>query len=197
MTTLNEMGIPGVGEGILRPMLRYQFRIRFLGENNEPLDVSDQLSRQVVRTSPIRDASGQNDGQFSIAFEDDIKSNALKGLLALRKSTFSIAVETMDGSDNVLRTIYLKDCSLDTIKHSELDYAGGVEDTALSVEGFFPQKYGKIKEMIESNPVAAAVSEAIAGAHFKMAVKPKNITRIAQEIVAQFEYEEMQYDFRD
>lgn len=129
MSTLSQVGIPGVGQGILPPMVQHQFRVSFVNAAGDNLDISDQLSNEVIRIGPLT-TNPMNSFGFAcnsctaMVVQDDIASNALKALLQLQETEeFNIKIEYLDGSNTVLRTVLITKAKIQLLCMGELDYA--------------------------------------------------------------------------
>lgn len=121
MAELSQMGIPGIGfSGILHPKLVNRFRARFIADQDFSI-----LSMQTVSVQgPVQTRSGH--GSIYVKIQDDVSGHALKALQQLWNCPeFTVVIEHLDGNIGVTGTYTLSKCTVDTIEHGDLDYAGG------------------------------------------------------------------------
>jgi hypothetical protein len=125
MSSLADVGIPGVGTGILQPNLAYKFRVRIV-ENDVQYN---ELSMQVVSTSDFGYWSSQYGGhRLTVVFQDDVTNQAARRLVDLhaRGAKIDVFVDILDGNDTVTRTHAFNDAVIaGDLVFSPLDYAGG------------------------------------------------------------------------
>lgn len=132
MASIQDIGIPGIGSGILHPILPYRFRVIFEDNDHSYPDIS----MQVLATSNY-DTRGS---VISMRIQDDVTSRAAKALLAIKQKdsrSFRIRIDYLDGNDGVIRSHTLGGVMIVSITFSALDYAGGHqrETMTLSIPG--------------------------------------------------------------
>jgi len=127
MAKVNDKGIAGVGDGILIPLLKHSWRLRFTGKKSLFSDENLQfLAAQIVSCS-----FDYHLQILSMVFEQDRFSSKLHDLVkqfnTISKSSsnvdqVSFVVEMLDGGDTILQSFKFYGCVL--VGHLfELDYA--------------------------------------------------------------------------
>ncbi len=127
MANMNEEGIPELSSGILMPLLKNRWRLRFTG--NKSLfsdDILHMMAIQIVSCSVDYHLN-----VLKVAIEQDLITSRLhdfaKRLSSLAKvdksaDGISFVLDLMDGSENVIHSYQFTGCTL--IGHVfELDYA--------------------------------------------------------------------------
>lgn len=199
MTTLSELGIPHNGFDILQPNLKHRFQIRFLdSETDEKLAVSDALTKQAVRVFGVIERRENPMDISGIIFQDDITNVAFKALLTLQTiKEFTVAIDVLDGNETILRTTLLKNAKLESFYHGDFDYAAVVSKSELEFEAFFPDRMGTAINMINENPLGAAILNAFSGAQLRIKGGKKSNETAVSELQAQFSFEDIQYEFHN
>jgi hypothetical protein len=191
--------IPGIGGvGIRAPNLKNRFRVRFLNEEKQKLDVSDQLSAQAIRVDGLeqrRVDMGMLNSTI-IDFQDDVTNVAFKGLLKLQEmESFIVAIDILDGADTILRTTYLQGTKLLSFGHAKLDYAAFGSKHELEFDAYFPHRVGQITDLISENPVAAAVLNTLQGAQVRVNAGKNLADPVSCELCAYFNFVATEFDF--
>lgn len=138
MSSISQVGIPGVGPGLVRPMLQHRFHVAFTTPDGTELDVSKQLAAEVIRigplaTNPMHPFGFHRFSNTSMIVQDDIQSNALKALQELYKTEmFNVKINYVDGGNELLRTAVLTEAAIRQMTFSELDYAGPAQDAKVT-----------------------------------------------------------------
>lgn len=123
MSSIQDMGVPGTGIGILHPALTYCFRV--------VLEVGDLdtriLTAQAVRVTdfPIFLPEGAV-GAVAVNFQNDAAYRVSRMLMDVaKKESFTLKLQALDGDENVVCDFVLGDTYIDSLTHSQFDYAGG------------------------------------------------------------------------
>lgn len=167
MASLSQVGIPGIGFGLLHPKSKIRFLVSFFDTKGEVLPYSSDLSRQLTRIGSFVQTKMSNYGivhtEFSdFELEDDLTNTALSALQRLwAEEKFEIEISYMDGNETVVSKARLKECSLSRIDYSDLDYAGGNDQRELEYEIINPRLEGRDIELIKSDLTAAAIYTAL------------------------------------
>ena len=192
--------IPGVGFGILAPHLRNNFRVSFLDNEKQKFTFSDHLSIQITKVDGIeqRRMDMGHTNSCTINFQDDVTNATFKGLLALQEmDSFIVAIEMLDGANNILRTTYLHGSKLLSFGHSNLDYASGPTRITreIQIDGFIPEKWGDVTQMMNENPVAASILHALSSTRFSVGMGKNIAESAALELSAYFNCLSIDYNF--
>lgn len=162
------MGIPGVGSGILHPVMKNRFRVAFQDEAGVKLPYSDSLAMQVVRLSSFAQSAGCS---ILVTLEDDVTNYAAKAVQELSRipsGNFKLVIEYLDGNEGVIRTATFDLCRLELVEHGDLDYAGSrSRDERLRLH--IPLREGSLIEALNESPAARAVLTVLNGASFTVA----------------------------
>lgn len=116
MAQLNEVGIPGIGAGILHPLVSYQFQIRF---GRLPQEDGALLSKQAINAR-----MNFKDKTISIDIQQPLVYGSMVQIVSdLVERPGTITVDAMDGNGNAASS-YVFD-GLECASHNfDLDYAG-------------------------------------------------------------------------
>jgi len=124
---INDEGMPGIGAGILMPLLKHRWRLRFTG--NKSLFSDDILHMMAMQITSCSVDYHLN--VLKVVIEQDLITSHLhdfaKRLSSLTKvdksaDGISFVLDLMDGSENVIHSYQFTGCTL--IGHVfELDYA--------------------------------------------------------------------------
>lgn len=181
MARLSDIGIPGIGVGIIQPNLPNRFSVRFLDLDGYELDSSKQLGMQVTAVRDI--IEGDSDKTFTMIFQDDIVNRASKGIMELQEqSAFVVELNQLDGGDTVLRQTDVVGVKVSSVQYTDLDYAGITTHPTLQFMVDVPERLGMLRDMIEENPVGAAIVHALSGAHLRVSGYPGESKSHASEI---------------
>jgi hypothetical protein len=121
MAKLSEFGIPGCGQGILQPLLKYRFRVTFLSKNITQQEANG-FSAQIVN---VRSDFVKKTVSFDIqqpVLGPIGTSSFIVALTQLTDRPERIRIDLLDGSDNVEASFEYS--GLKTIQHTfDLDYS--------------------------------------------------------------------------
>lgn len=116
MSTLTDFGIPGMGSGILHPLLANKFQVLYRSRNFNNKACAE-LSMQTIRVN-----TDLKKKQVSVSIEQPITGEVLELLQDLVSYPSALTVQAMDGAGGVVSTMEFT--QLETVSHEfKLDYA--------------------------------------------------------------------------
>ena len=162
MATLSQVGIPGVGFGILHPMMKYRFMATFKNPNGERLEYADTLSRQFLRASNYTQTKDGSGGEMHIVIEADITCTASAAIQKLlQEESFIMELIMLDGNETIVETTTFTGCEALRVVHSDVDYAGGPSRPAVRFRLVNPTEVGSAIEAMKEDPAAWALYTAM------------------------------------
>lgn len=181
MASLSNFGIPGVGSGILHPILKNRFRIAFHDDNGVKLPYSDELAMQAVKVSSFLQGNNSfgltSSDTVVVTLQDDVTcraARAVQELFNIPSGNFKFIVEYLDGNEGLIRTATFSFCRLATVEHGELDYAGGSSRERLRLN--IPHREGSLIDALKENPAALAIMTLLNGASMSVTDPESNAT---------------------
>ena len=189
MTKLSDIpGVPGAGFGILHPILKYRFRVSFLDDKKQPLSYSAWLTQQAVSISSYIQTADEGEAlpeTIFIKIEEDVSMHAAKSIQKLlAEEDFTLRIETLDGINNVTKTVDIEKAWVQKIFHSDLDYAppAGPDRTVLKLE--IPELMGSaINAIREKSAEAEILFQLLAKSEFSLQAVEWNQSYGAQTVL--------------
>jgi hypothetical protein len=195
MASLSQVGIPGIGFGLLHPKSKIRFLASFLDATGEPLPYSSDLNRQLTRVGGFVQSKLAQFGIHHVEFsdfelEDDLTNTALAAVQKLwDEEKFQIEISYLDGNETVVSKARLKGCGASRITYDDLDYSGGGDTRELEYEIINPRLEGSDVELIKSDLTAAAIYTALKSIKLRKVPTGRSYSLRMQ---VQFSYEEVE-----
>ena len=150
MATIDDMGVPGTGPGILHPKLTYRYVVAYRASlrKGQRMTDPDRLEAglrafsmqtvsaklpQIALQMPVGGSANDlgfvrvtPNSQVEFVLQDDMNSIVLQTILSLPAvETFSAIVMKTDGNNYVIDAWELRDITLRSFEHCDLHYAPG------------------------------------------------------------------------
>jgi hypothetical protein len=127
---------------IIAPKIKNKFVVSFHDDQGNKLAFNTALSEHVLRVSNVMQSKyGVSASDLELGFEDDVQNETCEALQQLYNlDTFMIGVHHLDGYENIVRTFTFYDCCVESILHSDVDYAQGSK-----LEKVVRVEYGKLE----------------------------------------------------
>lgn len=161
MTSLSDFGVPGIGVGILHPMMIHDWRAGFLDDAGSISEEYMPIAAQLLSISPYKQfANVKYPSELTLTLEEDVTCKLSRAVQKLITETgpLKFVIENLDGTGTPLRRTVFHDVKVIEYTHGEVDYAGGgcqVAHASLNLRHH--EDRGTLIEDLKNDPAAKAM----------------------------------------